>query len=121
MLPRERRLTTEVFDQTIASGRLFHSPLITLTAAKAGSISEKKSRFAAVAPKKFFKTAVERNSVRRRLYSAMDTSFLDRVDANFNSAAFNCIIIAKPALMKLTKQHITAAIIDIFVKSSIIK
>ena len=119
MLPRERRLTTEFFDQVIASGKLFHSPVFTLTAIKA-PIS-KKSRFAAVAAQKFFKTAVERNKVRRRLYAAMDETFLARVDENFNKTPFYCIVMAKPVLLTLSKKEITAALIDIFVKSGIIK
>jgi ribonuclease P protein component len=125
MLPRERRLTTELFDQTMASGKLFHSPIFTLAAMKAppaaGKTALPKNRFAAVGAKKFFKTAVERNKIRRRVYAAMDRSFLDRIDGNFNKASFYCIIMAKPALLDLSKPQITAALVDIFVKSGIIK
>ena len=118
MLPRERRLTTEIFDQVILSGKIFNSPVLTLTAMKA---PVKKSRFSAVGAKKFFKSAVERNKIRRRLYSAMDSSFIARIDENFNKSAFYCILVAKPAILKLSKPEITAALIDIFVKSGIIK
>ncbi len=121
MLPRERRLSTELFDQTILSGKLFQSPVFTLTAVKSSASGVKKNRFAAVAPKKFFKTAVERNKVRRRLYAAMDSSFIEQVDTNFNKIAFNCIVIAKLSILKLTKKEITAALLDLFVKSGIIK
>jgi ribonuclease P protein component len=103
------------------SGKLFHSPFFTLTAMKAGRSSSKKSRLAAVGAKKFFKTAVEKNKIRRRLYAAMDVSFLARIDANFNAAPFHCVIMAKPTMLELSKPEITAALIDIFVKSGIIK
>ncbi|MEI6057795.1 MAG: ribonuclease P protein component, partial [bacterium] len=72
MLPRHRRLTSELVEQTLLSGKLFHSPFFTLTAMKVAPDVTKKtllSRFSAIAPKKFFKTAVERNKVRRRLYA----------------------------------------------------
>lgn len=121
MLPRSRRLRTEVFNQAITSGKLFQSPFFTLTAVKSTDSSPKESHFSAVAPKKFFKTAVERNKVRRRLYAAMDTDFLARVDANFNKFPFDCIVMAKPAMLDLKKPQITAALLDIFVKSGIIK
>ena len=124
MLPRERRLTSEIVDQVLLSGKLFHSPVFTLTAMKAPANAVKKtqkSRFAAIAPKKFFKTAVERNKVRRRLYAAIDNTFISRVDGNHNNAAFYCILMAKPAMLTLTKPQITAAATDLFVKSGIIK
>jgi ribonuclease P protein component len=89
MLPAHRRLTTELFNRTI-TGQVFHSPLFTLRAIKAGG----KSRFAVSASKKNFKTAVSRNSVRRRVYSDVATFMPKIIDGFF------VIILPKPESMK---------------------
>ena len=74
MLPKKRRLTTKLLDEVMVSGKIFHSPILSLKAIKVihenkndANKSQKsfgKSRFAAVAGKKYFKTAVMRNKVR---------------------------------------------------------
>ena len=42
-------------------------------------------------------------------------------DTNFNKFPFYCVVMAKPAMLELSKPQITAALIEIFVKSGIIK
>jgi ribonuclease P protein component len=111
MLPRKKRLTTELFDQIITSGRIFNSPLFTLRAIKI----EGKSRFSAVASKKIFKTAVARNRIRRRVYAQLETLSPKIKDG------FHGVLLSKQAVSKASSQDLSKEIEDLFVKTGIIQ
>src|SRR3989344_5648297 len=67
MLPNQKRLTTTLFKDTIDGGMTYHSSLFILKLLK--TIGP--SRFSVSVPKKVAKSAVERNKIRRRVYSAI--------------------------------------------------
>ena len=117
MLPAHRRLTTEFFDKTIA-GRSFHSPLVSIKVILASKISPDsilKSRFAVSASKKHFKTAVERNNARRRVYTAI-SSLLPYINDGFY-----VVILIKPEAMALKQPELRSTIGNIFDKAGIMK
>jgi ribonuclease P protein component len=122
MLPKKRRLTTELLDEVMTSGRIFYSPILSLKAIKVkynSSTKDKKnnlekSRFAVVAAKKYFKTAVLRNKMRRRTYTALAAT-IAHIDDNFH-----CILMLKPSAIELDPSELKEAIHEIFVKSQII-
>jgi ribonuclease P protein component len=110
MLPANRRLTTDFFNETIV-GRSFHSPLLSIKAIKVSG----KSRFAVSASKKIFKTAVSRNRARRRTYSAL-ASLLPHI-----ADGFYVILLVKSETMKLKASEIKSAIENLFQKAGIMK
>jgi ribonuclease P protein component len=132
MLPKKRRLTTKLLDEVMVSGRIFHSPILSLKAIKVirgtkdtTNKSQKsfgKSRFAAVASKKYFKTAVMRNRMRRRTYAALTdvVSYMDKNAVNMNGNIFHCILMIKPTALDIDQSDLKQAIHEIFVKSRII-
>ena len=114
MLPAYRRLTTEFFDKTIA-GRSFYMPLLGVKVVKLPENAHKKTRFAVVASKKNFKTAVSRNTARRRIYAAV-SSLLSWVDDGFYVA-----ILAKPEALALKQPELRSAVGNILDKAGIMK
>ncbi len=70
MLKKIDRLTTEEIE-TLAEGKSVFGTLISLR-----YISAPKLKFAVAASKKIFKTAVERNRARRKVYGAIDMTQL---------------------------------------------
>jgi len=117
MLPANRRLTTEFFEETIA-GRSFHSPLMSIKVILASKISRntaKKSRFAVSASKKYFKTAVARNNARRKVYTAI-SSLLPYITDGFFT-----VVLIKPEAIKLKQPELRSVIGNIFDKAGIMK
>ena len=119
MIPKDRRLTTKLLDEVIKTGRLFQSPVLSLRASK---VTSGKTRFSTVASKKYFKTAVERNKIRRRIYVAI-TPLLSVVDKESmdNNRTFHCMIVAKPQVLRLTKDELAKAVQDILFESRILQ
>lgn len=75
MLPKKIRLTTGLFDQVYKLGRVQHSRLFLV---RSQSISEGSgSLFAVSVPKKFAKTAVLRNKIKRLVYRAIQEGLSD--------------------------------------------
>lgn len=66
MLKKRERLTKKEFDRFFSSGRRFHSPLFSLVYSQEASFHG-----SVVVGKKVFKRAVDRNRLRRRLYSVL--------------------------------------------------
>ena len=111
MLPRSKRLTVSLFTNALANGKVVHSTLFTARIAK----NPGPTRFSAVISKKITKTAVERNKLRRRIYSAV-ASFGAKI-----SKDHHVILLAKPLLSKSTLKDIVADIETLFVKSHLLK
>ena len=117
-----------MLDEIMLYGKVFHSSVLSLKAIKVSEINNgkvdksiqkdiKKSRFAVVASKKYFKTASLRNKVRRRAYAAL-TNIISIIDKGSNN--FNCIIMLKPTVLELDQSGLKQSIHEIFVKSRII-
>lgn len=66
MLSKKNRLTRSQFDEYFKRGKRFHSPHLQLIYTPAEQFSG-----AAVVGKKVFKKAVDRNTMRRRLYGVL--------------------------------------------------
>ena len=66
MLPKKKRVTKDLFQTIIKSGRVINSPFFIFRYIKQNS-----QNYAFVAPKKVAKTAVERNKLRRKGYNAL--------------------------------------------------
>lgn len=105
MLKKKQRLTTAEFNRFFSSGQRFHSPLFTL-------VWHPHSTFhaAAVAGKKVYKRAVDRNRLRRRLYNilyrlsrenGLEGVYIVIAKPNAASANFNEL---KAELVKLVNQ-----------------
>jgi len=71
MLSRSVRLSTGQFEAVIKKGRVTRSSLLVLR----HTSGNKDTRIAATAPQKIARTAVARNSARRRLYEAVRPVF----------------------------------------------
>ncbi|HEY9583857.1 MAG TPA: ribonuclease P protein component [Candidatus Paceibacterota bacterium] len=111
MLPSAKRLSTLEFKVVIEKGAFFHSDFILLRAIK----TKEKSRFAVSVPKKVAKTAVLRNKIRRRVYSAIGAM------GPMINLGFNAILIMKSGVERASFEELASDIRKIFVKSGIIK
>ncbi len=111
MLPSSKRLTTSLFKETIAKGRIFHSSLFTIRVMK----SEGLSRFSVAVPKKVAKTAVERNKLRRRTYSVL-RNLHSRIKVGFHG-----VFITKPSIKTANIDSIREDTEQFFVKSGLLK
>jgi len=70
MLSKANRLSIKEFDLVVKTGREVHSPFFSMRYVPGDAL-----KFSPTAPKKTFKTAVERNRTRRRIYGAARTIF----------------------------------------------
>lgn len=66
MLSKKERLTRQDFSRFFSSGRRYHSPFFTLVYTPSPTLHA-----SIVVPKKVAPKAVDRNTIRRRLYSAL--------------------------------------------------
>jgi len=96
MLPQSARLSRQAFSHYFASGRRYHSPLLTVI-----YTPELGLRGAVVVSKKVSKSAVVRNTLRRRLYAAF------RTYADSSGFSGVVVVVAKPAVATLPRaaQH----------------
>jgi ribonuclease P protein component len=67
MLPSSKRLTIPLFKGVMDKGRIFHSPFFSAKMLK----TEGMSRFSVAVSKKVAKNAIDRNKIRRRIYSTI--------------------------------------------------
>ncbi len=95
MLAKEERLSREAFTRYFASGKRFHSDVLTVIYTPGPRLLG-----AVVVSKKVSKSAVKRNTLRRRLYAALRITGA----AGLTGAV---IVVAKPALATLPRasQH----------------
>jgi ribonuclease P protein component len=111
MLPRSKRLSVPLFANVLANGKIVHSPLFTARILKTAGYT----RFSVAISKKIAKTAVERNKLRRRSYSAIGLLSSKIKDS------FHVILLAKSPLIKALQKDIVTDLDSLFVKSSLIK
>jgi ribonuclease P protein component len=96
MLSKKQRLNREDFSVVFKSGKRKQSDYCTLISRAAPDF-----RAAVVVSKKVAKTAVERNSIRRRVYALLSTCGLTK-------GRQNLIVIVKPEAAKLNKNQFGA-------------
>ena len=111
MLPRPKRLSTALFKGVIGEGRSLHSPLFVIRVLKLSG----PSRFSVSVPKKIAKTAVLRNKIRRRIYSALEPLF-PNIKADIHG-----VFIVKPTILTASFEEISKGIKDFFGKSGFLK
>lgn len=68
MLPKQKRLTVSEVEQIFAHGKTARTSLFLVRYIKTPSGIDK---YAAIAPKKGFPKAVDRNTIRRRIYNTL--------------------------------------------------
>lgn len=102
MLKKKERLTKKEFDRFFSSGKRIHSPLFTLL-----YTPDESFHGAVVVGKKIHKKAVDRNRLRRRLYSALYKEVKD----TDTKGVF--IVLTKPGAVGLDFSLLRLAISDI--------
>ena len=85
MLSKKERLTRTEFSRSFSVGKRHHSPLVQLVLQKTSSFHG-----SVVVGKKVYAKAVDRNKLRRRIYSILYTH------AQQGLFPYTCIVIAKP-------------------------
>lgn len=120
MLPRTKRLTTPLFNDVFSSGKTFHSTSFSIRAKKTAGKSEQTgivSRFAVSVSKKVLKSAVSRNQVKRRIYTAV-AAIDDQI-----KLPVSLIFVMKPgvAILKKSVSDFQKEIHDSFVKMGILE
>lgn len=111
MLPKKKRLTKSSFNLVIDEGKPFHTSVATL---RIREMAEN-SQFSISIPKKVSKSAVVRNKVKRKVFSIIKDIYPD-LQKNVMG-----IIIMKQGSDKLDFDVLTKEIINLFVKSGLLK
>ncbi len=111
MLPKSRRLSTKQVKSVVEKGRMLHSPFFAIRAINI----DKPSSFSVSVSKKVAKTAVLRNSIRRRVYSAVS-----KVINDVNPGQY-VFLMAKNGIEKRSLEEILSEIKEIFVKIKVLK
>jgi ribonuclease P protein component len=111
MLPKSKRLSTKAFTEIIEKGQSFHGPFLIVRV----TASDTQSSFAVSVPKKVAKLAVDRNKLRRQIYSVIST-LEDKIVKQGK-----VVIIAKAGLEKLLFGEFGDEINQIFVKTGLLK
>ena len=95
MLPKEKRLSREDFQEMNGKRRKFDSPLFFLTVTYTST-----TKAAMIVAKKVAPKAVQRNALRRTLYRSIE-AFLPR----FSQTAY-VVVKAKPKVAKVSEEEI---------------
>ena len=111
MIPRRRRLTKGLFDDVMSGARPSHSALFVIRYVK----SEGPSRFSVTVPKKIAKSAVSRNKLRRRAYSAL-YPLLPKVKDGIHG-----VLVGKSTILNASLDDISKDLINFFGKSDFLK
>lgn len=102
MLPKEKRLTTNGFNRFFGVGRRYHSEHFTLM-----HVPFPVTKAAVVVGKKVAKKAVERNRMRRRVYTVLGTLLAD-----CGSGVY--IVLVKKPLSERTHEELQAELAALF-------
>ena len=106
MLKKKERLKRKEFDEVFARGKRLHSPIVQLIYAPSDTFHG-----AAVVGKKVYKKAVDRNSLRRRLYGLLYTVLRPA------SPLGTYILIAKPQIAQLPRKEVQTAVRELLEKA----
>lgn len=111
MLPRSKRVSIHRFLEIIKKGEVIHSSFFIMRFVKTVS----KSHFAVSVPKKVAKTAVERNKIRRRVYSVLKNLIPRLKHSN------DVVLIMKGGSERLSILDLEKKMYEAFVKSGLLK
>lgn len=110
MLPHSKRLTTALFKDIFVNGKSFHSPFFIVRARKNGVDT---NRFGISVTKKVSNTAVLRNKIKRRVYTALRS-----IDTAF---PVHAVFIIQKTALKMTPKEFAVEIREVFGKMGILK
>ncbi|MEI6490541.1 MAG: ribonuclease P protein component [bacterium] len=113
MLPKSQRLNSSEVETVMSQGRALFGDLFLVKFIKneTGGL-----KISAIAPKKTFKTAVERNKVKRRINSALSPIF----NKNFIKNSFLVAIVANKKSLSVKIPELSSSLEQIFVKGGIL-
>ncbi len=111
MLPKSKRLSTKAFTGIIEKGHSFQGPFLIVRVIA----SDKNSSFAVSVPKKVAKLAVDRNKLRRQIYSIIRD--LDNKIVKQGKV----VLIVRVGTDKLSFSELADEINKIFVKAGLLK
>src|SRR5690606_11148871 len=111
MLSKTKRLSRKMFTQVMEKGQVFHCPFFLLRV----GLGDGPTRFGVSVPKKVAKTAVSRNKLRRRVYSAIGRMY-NSVDSDRL-----VVVVVKVDTKNLDYGTLASELEKIFVKSGIIE
>ena len=92
-------------------GSPIHSPRFLMKIQKTGALQ---SRFSVTVPKKVAKLATERNTLRRRVYAAVET-FIPSLKPGYEG-----VIVLKTTIDKIDQKDIISELKNVFLKASLI-
>lgn len=102
MLPRQRRVSTALFQEVMVKGKSFHSSHLTLRLLYKDGLDT--SHFSVIVPKKVSLKAVVRNALRRRLYP-----ILRKFEARLTFPAV-ALIFVKTDISEISHEELTEEI-----------
>ena len=109
MLPKRARVSTNLFDKVMKSGKVAHTPHFSFRylpmPEQAGLKSGSLVRISAVASKKIFKTAVSRHAITRKIYRAVRA-----IGEELTFPPITLIIFAKSGAEKIPFEEVMAEI-----------
>lgn len=105
MLPQKNRISRRSFDDVFTKGQFFGGEYLSGKVLNFDNNSE--SRFSCVVPKKSLKRAVDRNKLRRRVYSAL-SPLLSKI-----KPGFAIILFVKPSLLTVEFKDLQVMLINL--------
>jgi len=113
MLPRSKRVTTELFKKITERGFSVHTPVFSMRFLSETTLCP--SRFSVVVPKKVLKSAVKRNNLKRRVSAVLRKVYPSLKDS------FIGVIYAKNATVTLPYKELLSGTEELFKRAHIIK
>lgn len=111
MLPKDLRVTTEVFKKVLKEGVSLHTPALSFRYYK--ETTHRPSRFSVFVPKKVLKKAVDRNRLKRRInaclvemYPVLNQSFTGVFFAKQNTCTLPAETLKKEIVEILTRAKV---------------
>lgn len=111
MLPRSLRINTSLFKEIMEKGRFSNGKFFLFRFVK----KEGKTRFSVAVSKKVAKNAVDRNKIRRRVYSLL-RKFVDTTKSDYK-----IVISVKSGIDKADNELLYKELESDFVKSGLLK
>ncbi len=111
MLPRSKTLRSAEFTEVVLQGSVVRSSSFLMRVKKTGIAT---SRFSVAVSKKVAKTAVQRNSIRRKAYAALEKLF-PQIGPGFEG-----VILTNNKIIDMTTNAIFGELADTFKAASLI-
>lgn len=112
MLPKNKRVTTELFQKILKEGKSLHTPALSFRYLR--ETTPDSSRFSVFVPKKVLKLATKRNYLKRKVNSALRSVYPQLRNS------FIGVVYAKNTTINLTVTEIAEELKNLFKKSGIL-